>query len=99
MFDSLSLLRRYEKNINTAAVEKMMAGATEDFKPGPQPKPTEKNTCIGETAAVEKMRASGFEDFNPGLKPKQRENSQHTATTGVAEKEFRWKSPIQGLIR
>ena len=44
-----------EKNINTAAVEKMMAGATEDFKPGLQPKqPTEKNI---NTAAVEKMMA------------------------------------------
>ncbi len=56
--------RPTEENINTAAVQKMIAGATEDFKPGLQPKPTEKNI---NTAAVEKMMAGATKDFNPGL--------------------------------
>jgi hypothetical protein len=56
--------------VAAAAVEKMMAGATEEFKPGLKHKPNEKNTCIGEAAAIEKMMAGATEDSKPGLKHK-----------------------------
>jgi len=68
----------------------MMGGATEDFKPGLQPKPTEKNI---NTAAVEKMMAGATKDFKPGLQPKPTEKNINTAAVekrmGGATEDFK----------